>query len=79
MINQLAAGEMIEDALDTGANEIEMKRIERLLRIVQEKGFDGVLVDDPINLFYYTGLQLSSGKLVVGEKSRLYVDGRCNA
>ena len=33
-------------------------------------------VDDPINLYYFTGHKLSAGKLIIGEEQTLYVDPR---
>ncbi len=36
-----------------------------------------ILIDDPVNLFYHTGLHLSAGKLLLSDNgSHLYVDGR---
>lgn len=48
-------------------------RLDKLKKIV-----DGTLfVDDPVDLFYLTGLFLSLGRLVVtSESARLFVDGR---
>lgn len=39
--------------------------------------FDALLIEDPIDLFYLTGIELSQGQLVVTkEEATLYVDGR---
>lgn len=53
---------------------------QRLLRVqeaLQELNCDALLVDDTINLFYLTGMQVSSGRLVVHKQgAHLIVDGR---
>lgn len=49
----------------------------RLQKKLTETAFDLCLVDHPIDLFYYTGLQLSTGRLFVQkDKALLLVDGR---
>lgn len=54
-----------------------MKRIAKLQKLLQDLNVDALLVDDPINTFYLTGLQLSAGKLLISKQaSMLFVDGR---
>ncbi len=44
---------------------------------LKEKNLGGCIIEDPIDLFYLTGLQLSAGTLIVLPKSwQLLVDGR---
>lgn len=53
------------------------ERIARLQKKLTENDLDAYLVEDPVELFYLTGLQLSLGALVVTrEKALLIVDGR---
>ena len=41
---------------------------------------DGFIIEDPTDLRYFTGLQLSCGRLLIGKKSALlFVDGRYEA
>lgn len=52
-------------------------RLKKLQQSLQEKGCDALLVEDKINLFYLTGLDLSAGKLLVQpHTAHLFVDGR---
>lgn len=54
-----------------------LERIKKLQKAVKAEGLDGCLVDDPVDLLYLTGLQLSLGALfVLPRKSCLFVDGR---
>lgn len=51
------------------------------IRILQKKlaewQVDRLLIENPIDLFYLTGLQLSKGRLMVGQReATLFVDGR---
>lgn len=56
---------------------IFLDRITKLQKALKAKGVDGALVDDPTDLLYLTGLQLSLGSLyVLQRKSCLFVDGR---
>lgn len=56
---------------------MHLSRINRLSKWVQEKKLDALLVDNPVDLFYLTGLNLSLGRLCVGsDQSVLFVDGR---
>ena len=53
------------------------KRIAKLQKKLPEIGCDAFIVDDAINLYYLTGLQLSAGKLLLDkERAVLFVDGR---
>lgn len=53
------------------------KRIENVCRYIVEKGWEAVLVEDPIDLYYLTGIQLSVGKLLIsGSTATLFVDAR---
>lgn len=53
------------------------KRIETLIKSLKELSCDALLVDDPINLYYLTGLQLSLGILLVHQQGAvLLVDSR---
>ncbi len=56
---------------------IKPDRFKKVQKILSERHLEALLVENPIDLFYLTGLKLSSGKLVVSEKeSVLFVDGR---
>lgn len=53
------------------------KRIKRLQQLLIEHRCDAILVENPIDLLYLTGMELSTGQLLVSTKSaRLIVDGR---
>ncbi len=52
-------------------------RIDRLRDYLREKNLDVCLINDSLNLFYYTGLSLSTGYLWIDQKEiRLFVDPR---
>src|SRR4029079_11098011 len=52
-------------------------RLNTLKQTMQKAGCDALLIEDSINLFYMTGLELSAGKLLVHSKGAdLLVDGR---
>lgn len=52
-------------------------RLQKLQKAIQNLDCDAFIVDDPINLYYMTGLQLSHGSLFVYNKGAyLIVDGR---
>lgn len=54
-----------------------MTRLARLQKILVREGIDALLVEEPLHLFYLTGLDCSSGKLLVEvSKVTLIVDGR---
>ena len=53
------------------------KRQERLRGLLAASACDAVLIEHPAHLFYLTGLELSSGKLLISlQQSCLLVDGR---
>lgn len=53
------------------------QRLEKLQGMLPELACDALLVEDSVNLFYLTGLQLSAGKLLVHRRgATLIVDGR---
>ena len=53
------------------------KRIKRFQAFLKKEKVDGCVVDNPVDLFYLTGLKLSLGRLVVTQKeATLFVDGR---
>lgn len=53
------------------------RRIEKVIRRLPERKLDAFLIEDPINLYYLTGLDLSAGRLLVDRKgATLFVDGR---
>lgn len=47
-----------------------IERKNKLLQWLEEKGHLGCLIQDPVNLFYYTGLHLSAGLLVITKKEQ---------
>jgi Xaa-Pro aminopeptidase len=53
-------------------------RLQKLQKLIAEKNIDLLFIDDPINLYYLTGLTLSLGKLCIPSMgdARLFVDGR---
>lgn len=52
-------------------------RLQKLIRQLNINLCDSYLITDPIDLYYFTGLDLSAGKLLVTETSQLLiVDGR---
>jgi len=54
-----------------------LKRLENIQKLLKECSCDALLVDDAINLFYMTGLDLSAGKLLIDTRTaHLFVDGR---
>jgi Xaa-Pro aminopeptidase len=56
---------------------IYQKRLERLQNLLKEVPCDGYIVEDPINLFYLTGLNLSTGILFIhAHGAHLLVDSR---
>lgn len=56
---------------------IYTKRQENLKNYLKDQSIDAILIDEPINLFYLTGQELSAGKLLVTTKSSiLFVDNR---
>jgi len=56
---------------------MHISRIQKLSHWVQQKQLDVLLIDNPVDLFYLTGLNLSLGRLAVSQKdATLFVDGR---
>ncbi|MBA2727729.1 MAG: aminopeptidase P family protein [Parachlamydiaceae bacterium] len=54
-----------------------LDRLTKLQNILNYDGVDLLIVEDPTDLYYMTGLQLSAGKLLVDQqKATLFVDGR---
>jgi len=54
-----------------------LTRIHRLQESLKAEGIDSFFIHDPVNLFYYTGHEMSAGKLLVDQESALLiVDGR---
>ncbi|MCH9626860.1 MAG: putative peptidase [Chlamydiales bacterium] len=54
-----------------------MNRIEKVQRKLKEWEVDLLVVDNPVDLFYLTGQELSAGRLFIFEtEAALYVDGR---
>lgn len=52
-------------------------RMERVCQWIKTQNFDVLLIDNPVDLFYLTGLNLSLGRLFMSlERSVLFVDGR---
>lgn len=53
------------------------KRLEKVQHILKTSHCDAFIVDDPINLYYLTGIPMSSGKIVVNtDEAFLLVDNR---
>lgn len=53
------------------------KRVLKLLDILKKHGCDAFIIEDPVNLYYLTGLELSSGMLLAHDQgAHLCVDGR---
>lgn len=52
-------------------------RIQKLQELLIKMSMDALLVEDTINLYYLTGIELSAGQLIVKQKeTTLWVDGR---
>lgn len=53
------------------------QRLTKLRTLLKKEGVDLLIVEDPIDLYYMTGLQLSAGRLLISlENAALFVDGR---
>jgi len=53
------------------------KRLYALGEILEEDSIDGFLIEDPTDIFYLTGIELSTGRLIVHSRgAHLVVDGR---
>jgi Xaa-Pro aminopeptidase len=56
---------------------MKKNHLERLKRLKKALEYDGFLIQNPVDLFYFTGLELSAGKLLVlKDAAWLLVDGR---
>lgn len=54
-----------------------MNRQENLRLFLKSRSIDAIIIDDQINLFYLTGLEMSAGRLLLTTKSSmLFVDNR---
>ena len=54
-----------------------MSRIERLQKQIKHWDVEALLIENPIDLFYLTGLDLSKGRLVLrSNAAQLLIDGR---
>lgn len=54
-----------------------MKRIQKVQKHLQSWEVDLLVIDNPIDLFYLTGEELSAGSLIISaDEAILYVDGR---
>lgn len=54
-----------------------LKRQENLVQLLKSQGADAIIIDDPVNLFYLTGLDMSSGKLLITTRNNLlFADNR---
>jgi Xaa-Pro aminopeptidase len=54
-----------------------LKRIQKVQKLLVASDLDGIIVDCPLDIFYLTGLKLSLGRLVIDVKqAHLFVDGR---
>lgn len=54
-----------------------LARLERLRNLLKSLSCDALLIEHPIDLLYLTGLELSTGKLIVAQQNAcLIVDGR---
>lgn len=53
------------------------KRLERVRKQLLEEKIDLLIVDDPVNIFYLTGIEVSSGRIVLTHDHAFFlVDGR---
>lgn len=56
---------------------MDVSRINRLKAWIEEENIEALLIEDPIDLFYLTGLVFSLGKMLVSkENALLFLDGR---
>ena len=52
-------------------------KLKTIQELIQKKGLDALLIENPVDLFYLTGLSLSKGLLILEPKqAKLFVDGR---
>ncbi len=56
---------------------MDQRRIDAMIERMDRSSHDACLLEDPIDLYYFTGLPLSAGSLLISPKaSALFVDGR---
>jgi Xaa-Pro aminopeptidase len=54
-----------------------VQRQENIRQILKNRSIEALIIDDPTNLFYLTGLEMSAGRLLITLKSSaLFVDNR---
>lgn len=54
-----------------------MERLNKLQKILSNANLDAYIVDHPIDLFYYSNIEISAGTLLVGQNAAyLIIDGR---
>lgn len=54
-----------------------LTRIEKTQQLIAKSGWDYLIIDAPIDLYYLAGVELSLGRLLIGQKqATLFVDGR---
>ena len=52
-------------------------RLQKLQSLMKQNQLDCCLIENPLDLYYFTGIRLSAGRLIATRKMmRLYVDGR---
>lgn len=52
-------------------------RLQKFQKRIKESEVDGFYIENPVNLYYFTGIHMSSGQLYILEKAaHLFVDGR---
>ena len=58
-------------------SSVNKKRVRSLTDLIQSRSYQACLFEDPIDLYYFTGLSLSAGSLLIApHASILFVDGR---
>ncbi len=67
---------MLEKMKSTTISQVN-ERLDRLKQNMKKEGCELCVIDHPTDLFYFTGLQVSTGRLVVHEEeAMLFVDSR---
>lgn len=62
--------------MDTVRKEHYLQRQKNVLSLLKSYSVSTLLVHDPVDLYYLTGLTLSKGYLLLGDTTSLFVDGR---
>lgn len=58
-------------------SKISLERVKKLQKVLKKEKLGAMLIEDPVDLFYLTGMQMSLGHLIVKPTSAcLFVDGR---